>query len=163
MKLKHNEEMDTNEMILRPTKYGAVFTMVASLIFVYAGVRMIEYLPLMGWLTMVFFGICLLVAIIQILPGASQLKLTHEGFEITTLFRSHFTAWEDVSEFRTAYVGIRKMVVFNYSDAHKKFAFAKRLAQVMAGTQAALPDNYGMKAAALAVLMIEWKERATKA
>ncbi len=155
--------MDTNELILRPTKYGGVFTIAVSSLFVYMGIGMIGQLPLMGWLTTVFFGLCLLVAVVQLWPGATSLKLTTEGFVVTSLFRSNFTRWQDVASFRPAHVGLRKMVVFDYVESHKKFAFGKRLAKGLAGNQAALPDTYGMTPKALAQLLNEWKDRAKEA
>lgn len=151
--------MDANELILRPTKYGGVFTVVVSAGFVYMGIGMMGQSPLMSWLTTVFFGFCLLVGLVQLWPGAASLKLTSEGFVVTSLFRSHFTRWQDVGSFRSAHVGLRRMVVFDYVESHKKFTFGKRLAKGLTGNQAALPDTYGRKPAALAELLNEWKRR----
>jgi len=154
--------MDKDELILRPAIYGNVLSIVAGSIFVYAGIYMMATNPFLGWVTTIFFGFCLLVALLQLLPGSSQLKLTREGFEMTSLFRTHFTRWEDIQGFKTGFVWPRRMVVFNYVDSHRKFRFGKRLAKGLSGNEAALPESYGMKPAALAQLMNDWKDRATQ-
>jgi hypothetical protein len=49
------------------------------------------------------------------------------------------------------------MVVFNYSDNHKKHTTGKKVARFLSKNQGALPNTYGMKAIKLAELMNEWK------
>ncbi len=108
------------------------------------------------WVTIIFFGLCIVVFIIQLLPNSSYLKLTNEGFEVRSLYRSHFTKWTEVSGFGIYYVSFNTMVAFDYTEEHKK---GKKISKILSSYQGALPQTYGMKAIKLAALMNEWKYR----
>src|SRR5690242_9260050 len=49
----------------------------------------------MMWAATAFFGLCAVVAAAMLLPRAGGLVLDHEGFVMTSLFRSHRTRWKD--------------------------------------------------------------------
>lgn len=56
----------------------------------------------MGWFVNSFFGICMLVFLIQLIPGARELTLTKEGFEMTNLFQKSKIRWTDIESFKKA-------------------------------------------------------------
>ena len=147
------------EKVFVPNKYKSIPLIVVSLVFVYLGVIMISEKPLQGWLTSVFFGICLLVFVIQLFPGSTQLKLTPEGFVMTSLFRSHLIRWKDVTRFRTGYLFFTKTVFFNYSERKYQQHSAIKLSKIIAGSDNALPSTYGVKASELAAILNEWKKK----
>src|SRR6188768_1501782 len=121
--------MQTDELILRPKKQKMILLAAVSLLFTYGGTLIIEDNSLKGWFITLFFGLCFLVALIQLISNSSQLKLTKEGFIMTTLFRSHFTKWEDVKYFKEGRLGPKKMVMFDYADRHDKFTAGKSIAR----------------------------------
>ncbi len=120
---------------------------------------MIQEEPLKGWLITSFFGLCLLVFIVQLIPGSTELKLTEEGFEMTSLFRKSTTKWTNVKSFRVGYLGQNKTVKFDYVDGHNKYAKGKRIAKQLSGNHGALPTTYGLKANELLRILNEWKNK----
>lgn len=148
-------------MVLRPKKSKILLLLLASLAFTVIGFFMIRGGNTMGWFVALFFGLCLLVFIIQLFPGASQLKLTEEGFIMTSLFKSHFTKWSDVKAFEADYLGPNKTVVFDFIDSHTGQTAGKDLAKSLSGSHGALPSAYGLKAVELAKIMKEWKANNT--
>jgi hypothetical protein len=151
-------QVNSQQLILRPSKLKIVFMLLLSLLFVAGGIVSLDKDSMMGWVIIIFFGLCALVFILQLLPNTSYLKLTEEGFEVRSLFRSNMTKWSEVKGFRTGYISVNKTVTFDYTKNHTKQQNGKKLAKALAGTEGALPDTYGMKASELARLMNEWKE-----
>lgn len=130
-----------------------------SLLLTVGGVFMAEEEPLKGWLITSFFGLCLLIFSIQLIPGSTQLTLTKEGFKATSLFRGHFTKWSDIEGFKVGYVGKTRFVKFDYTSKHKKHKIGKGLAKFLSGNHGALPNTYGLTLKELCELMNEWKSR----
>jgi hypothetical protein len=161
----NKREMNTpfEELILRPDRLKHLGLLVLALAFVAVGIWMIGRGDPTGWLSTGFFGLCAGVFAANLLPQASYLKLTRDGFEFVTLFRHQQLRWADVSGFRAARVAGRKMVLMDLNnDALMQTATAKRLAAVslaIAGAAAALPDTYGMTAEALAEVLNDWHRR----
>ena len=133
--------------------------MIVSLAFTIGGLLMTKDEGLMGWLIASFFGLCLIVFLIQLIPGSTQLLLTKDGFTMTSLFRSHFTKWADVKSFELGYLGRNKAVMFDYVDSHKKHSIGKSIAKELSGNHGALPDTYGMEVTELLILMNESKKK----
>src|ERR1035438_7638336 len=73
----------------------------------------------MGWVGLILFGLGALTFMVQLMPGASYLNLTPDGFVISSLFRKWpLIRWAEVSEFRVVTVPRRrKMVVFDGGGA----------------------------------------------
>lgn len=151
--------MKTDELTFRPKKQKIILLAFVSVILTHGGIVIIEDNSLKGWLIAIFFGLCFLGALIQLIPNSSQLKLTKEGFIMTSLFRSHFTKWEDVKYFKEGYIGPKKVVMFDYVDNHKEFTIGKGIAKQLADSHGALPDTYGLKTTELLRIMNEWKNK----
>ncbi|WP_299768469.1 STM3941 family protein [uncultured Dokdonia sp.] len=145
--------------ILRPKKTKSIILIVISILFVLGGYLMLEEKFFIGIITIIFFGLGIIIFTIQLFPNTSYLKLTKEGFEMRTLFKSNFTKWSDVKEFSTDYIGPNKMVMLNYNEEHTKYKNGKKIAKILSGSEGALPDTYGMSAKALTQLMNEWKAK----
>tara|TARA_Y100000294_G_scaffold140028_1_gene133668 strand:+ start:45 stop:509 length:465 start_codon:yes stop_codon:yes gene_type:complete len=142
--------------ILRPSRLKIIALLLVCLAFTSIGTFMILDEETMGWFVSIFSGLGVVVFIIQLLPNASYLMLTSEGFEVKSLFRGNFTKWEDVTGFAAGRISSNKTVVFNYRKTHQKYKVGKQIARGLAGVEGALPDTYGMKAKDLAALMNEW-------
>lgn len=115
----------------------------------------------MGWFGVAFFGLVALVALVQLLPGASGLTLDADGFETTTLFRRHRHRWAETGAFGTWNSGHATLVAFEAAAAP-----AGRLGAVnraLAGGNASLPDTYGLRADDLVLLMEAWRRRSLEA
>lgn len=145
--------------VLRPNPLKTIALLIVSALFVVIGFYLIDENPFMTWTAAIFFGSGVIVFAIQLLPNSSSLKLSNDGFEVKNLFKSHFTKWSNVNQFRVGYAGRTKMVVFDFSQEHKKYNVGKKVAKFLAGNEGALPDTYGMKAKDLSKLMNDWKSK----
>lgn len=151
--------MKNENLILRPKKSNNILLLTGSLAFTAIGFIVLKDNEFISWVAILFFGLCSLVFLIQLLPGSTQLFLTEDGFIITSLFRSHFTDWKEVKSFKIGYLGRDLTVMFDYVDSHKKHTIGKYISKEMSGSHGALPSTYGMKATELLKLMNEFKQR----
>jgi hypothetical protein len=145
-------------VILYPKKITAFLILLGCCIFVVIGIAMINSGEILGYLVAGFFGLCSVVAIVQLLPGSSYLCLDSEGFICCSLFRKHKVAWSDVDEFfvitlKQTGVKVNEMVGYNFAASYDKSKLPRMLSAWVGKCEGGLPDSYGMKAEELAALM----------
>ena len=102
--------------------------------------------PYVAYASAAFFGLCALIGLVNLLPGSSYLEIRSDCFVFCSMFRSRTVKWEHVREFSTYRIGRTERVGWKYAAGHGHF---KRLSQInnsLAGVDAGLPDNYGLKA-----------------
>ena len=107
----------------------------------------------MGYWSAAFFGVCLLVFLIQLHPRSAYLRLEPDSFTFCSLFRKHSVPWTDVAEFALARQGFNRVVGWNYRAGRCRYMRAASVAKAITGCEGALPDNYGMKPEVLAELL----------
>jgi len=129
--------------------------------FTAGGVLMIMSGELLGWFVAVVFGLCVLVFTVSLLPGANCLRVGPNGFTIRSLFRSHSYRWSDVRGFGVGRVGVKWMVVFDFTDEFQGTPRLRKISVALAGHEGALPDSYGMPLEALAELLNEYRDQGT--
>lgn len=160
--------MRNETKILKPNKLKTIGFLLISCFFVIFAFNMIKEEPLMGWIGISFFGLGIIVFIIQLLPNSTYLKLTNEGFEIRNLYKSDFTKRSDVKVFKIGtipmhiyggYVRQKKMVMLDYVKTHKKHRRGKMASKALSGSHGALPDSYGKSIEELVQIMNEWKSK----
>jgi hypothetical protein len=104
-------------LVLYPSRKKLILMLLGSTVFVAGGIWMVTSGAGMGWLVTVFFGLCMIVFVVMLLPGAGSLALDRDGFEITSLYRRHRSRWQDVAGFEVTSLPVvtpgRKMVVYN--------------------------------------------------
>lgn len=148
--------------MLYPSRLKLVGLLMVCAVFVGIGVAALgNHSPFVGWMCSLVFGVAFVVFLVQLLPGASYLRLTDEGFEFCAIFRkSPLIPWGDVSEFRVAKLppAGNRMVVFDWKTRPQ--GRVRKINRTLAGATDGLPDNYGMKHQALADLMNERRSRA---
>jgi hypothetical protein len=121
---------------------------------------------LWGWVALVFFGVCLLVSAIRLLPRAAALTLDISGFEEHTLFFQRVRAqWRNVSDIQAdaAPAARSSMKLVWYNDPEWKGFWLAGQEAALPGCNAGLTDTYGLSAEELAELMIRWQQRALEA
>jgi hypothetical protein len=93
-------------------------------------------------------------------PSAGSLKLDRDGFEVTSLFRSHRVRWQDAAGFAPVAIppSIQKMVC--YDNVGLAGGALGKVSIAISGHNAALPDSYGLAVDELARLMAQWRARA---
>jgi len=129
--------------------------LLGSAAFVVAGFFVLPTHPVAAYQGIVFFGLGVLVAVIQLLPNSSYLELDERGFTTCTMFRKSFVRWDDVAEFVPYTLGARtrKRVAFRYAATYQPHATSRKFLRTLAGVDGALPDTYGRSAEDLAALL----------
>lgn len=146
---------------LRSSRFKGLFLLAVSLTFSFGGYLMVRDGASGGWFVLLFFGLCLLVAVLMLLPGANGLTLDRDGFETRSMYRSAYTRWQDATGFSTARVSASHVSVI-YDDARIKPGVLAATNVKLSGRNAGLQDSYGLKGEQLASLMESWRERALK-
>ncbi|MFC7346864.1 PH domain-containing protein [Chryseobacterium zhengzhouense] len=100
--------MQNLPLILKPSKVKSVILILISIGFVALGISLLEKNMLIAVLNIVFFGIGLIIFIINQLPNSSYLKIDERGIEMKNLFRTTFIPWQAVNSFRTKYISLIK-------------------------------------------------------
>ena len=141
-----------------PTKW--LILLLSSAVFTAGGVDMIRMHADKGWLVTIFFGIGVLVSLAALLPGGSCMKLDRDGFEITSLYRRSRVLWKAATGFEAKVVPPSSKMMVMFDNAEAKGTTVAALNSGLVGRNSGLPDTYGFKAADLAALMAQWRERA---
>ncbi len=151
--------MENNSQIFKQNLLKNMLLFLGCSAFVVIGIFLIDKDPLIGWGSIIFFGLGVVVSLIQFHPNASYLKLNEEGFEVKGLFRSNFTKWSHVKDFRQGQIKSNKMIFFNYTEEHKKWKQGKKLAKLISGNEGAIQSSYNIKTHELLDLMKAYKLR----
>lgn len=109
------------------------------------------------WFVAGFFGVCTVVAAALILPGASYLRLTAEGFTVCNLYTRYSVKWAEIGPCFPRFMAGRKRVLFQFTDPARS-PRVQGMARAIWGAEGALPDTYGMSTDTLANLMNEWRK-----
>lgn len=149
--------MRSEPKIFRPNKLKNSILFLGCSAFVAIGIFILDKEPKIGWSGIIFFGLGVIVSLIQFYPNSTYLKLTDEGFEVKGLFRSSFTEWTDVKGFRKGDINGNKMIFFDYTDKHKKWNSGKKVARFLSGKEGAVQSSYNIKTQELLDLMKEYK------
>lgn len=141
--------MQNLPLILKPGKIKSILLMIISLTFIILGISLLDKNKLIAILNIVFFGMCFVVFLLNLIPGSSYLKIDEKGIEMKNLFRITFIPWEAVNTFKTKWIVFNKLLVF---DLNKTLIGNK-----MKLRHGGFPDTYGMSASKLADLLNEYK------
>ncbi|MCA9391972.1 hypothetical protein KC614_02080 [candidate division WWE3 bacterium] len=153
---------NATSLTLYPKRFESLMLIIGSLLFALGGVWMIRVGEKKGWFVFAFFGLGVFVLAMRLIPGSSYLQIGEEGFEVCTMFRSAFTKWEHVDQFRAGTNGKNKIVVYDYASEVKDYETVRGLMKGMFGTEAALPDTYGKSVEELVDLLNEAKDKYTR-
>jgi hypothetical protein len=145
---------------LSPSRKKWLLMLLISTVFTAGGIWMVAVAAPRGWLVLIFFAVCFAVSALMLLPGAGGLVLDGDGFQVTSLFRSHRSRWRYVSRFEPILVSRQRMVGFDDATASRAIS---ALNTAIAGHNAALPDTYGFYVDDLAELLQRWRDRANAA
>jgi hypothetical protein len=150
-------------LLLRPSRKRWLLLLVLCLAFTAGGVMAAARGEIVGWLGLIFFGLCSVVAVILLLPNSAYLRLTRDDFEVRSLFRSHRVRWTDVKAFRPGRIGFNAMVLYDFAPSYAASRRMRAISSAIGGAEGAVPDSYGLSVPDLARLLEEWRVRASHA
>jgi hypothetical protein len=140
-----------DEVVLRPSRSELSWLLLGSCGFVALGWWLASE-HWLGWICVGFFGLGIPIALVQLVPGGSYLRLGPDRFEWRSLFRTHSVRWADVERFRVVETGASpvQMVVFDAVAGFDRSRLGQRLSTAVNRCDGWLPDTYGETADALA-------------
>jgi uncharacterized integral membrane protein len=139
--------------VLKPSSKKWMLVLSFFLLMLVVGIVQIQEENNTGYIIVFLTAPLALGALVAMLPGASLLQLSAEGFKIKSLYRTQHYTWNNVSEFG---INTQGLVGFNFLDKKPKGA---ELAKELTGFEAALPDTYGYKADMLAKKMNSYRTK----
>lgn len=150
---------------LRPSRARHALFAAGSAVFVAAGVAMVAGGSAMGWFVAGFFGLCLAIFMLNLLPGSAQLELAPEGFTVRSLGRARFTRWADVDgfhEWTNPSAPLNRHVAIDLAEHAEPSSAGGRLMLAVGrglGAEGILPDTYGLSVSELREVMEAWRQR----
>ena len=111
-------------------------------------------------------AVCVIVWNVSLVPGAAWLKLDSQGFTVLYWFKDNTYRWIEIKEFKLithrwmGFIPVHRSVGFTFSESYPKRNIVSRIAGAIASFDRNLPDNYGMKAQALLVLLESCRRQA---
>lgn len=170
---------ESAEMMLKPSLLLGLWHIAFSALMVAAGISLVlhPHHPSdvwFGYFALALFGSFVLVFLLEFAPGSTFLRLSPDGFEVRSLWRSRSYKWSDIDRFGPAaitmtYRGIPMRcwrVGFRlHRSSNKKHVYGaiRKVNEKLCGYEAMLPDNYGMRAPKLAALLNKRREGAADA
>jgi hypothetical protein len=118
------------------------------------------FLLIIGVLAVLFCLFGIIIFIIQIIsPNRFYLKLTKEGIEMNSSFRSNLFRWEDIEKFRPGKTHGAKMIAVDFKPNYLKQKLGREISMNLSGFEAAIPDNYNVNLEELIVVLERWRKK----
>jgi hypothetical protein len=146
-------------LLLRPSRGKALLMLTIGVAFTAGGALLVREGKTLGWFVLIFFALCTVIFVTLLLPNAAYLKLSPEGFEVRSMFRSFRNRWSDVASFHAGRVGLNPMVMITFAPSYAAGRKVRAVAEALTGGEGGLPDTYGRSAKDLAELLNTWRAR----
>jgi hypothetical protein len=155
--------MNDEVIVLTGNKSKAVLLLLVSAAFVAISLVAIINGKQMGWVGVIFFGLCFLVSIYMLTPNAIRLQIDKNGIEMKTFFKPMKLEWSDVNRFYVSYIrtGLArtKMIGIEFSDSYKKHRAGRQLSSALSGMEGGLPNHFNLPAEEICELLNESRQR----
>lgn len=148
-----------HELVYHVSRRKAGLVLLAALALVAMGGGLLERRPLIGWASVILFGLGAAGALVAMLPGVLELRLDPEGFELRTMGRRRRTSWREVRAFRIASIRGARMIAIEYEPGYSGRAAGRAATAAISGVEAAIPDRYDVSLPELERTLNEWRDR----
>ena len=139
-----------HDVVLPMSRRKAFFLFIGSSVFVATGWWMHFEAPVVGWISITFFGLGIPLSLLMLVPGFSYLKIQRHGFTMRHSWRKYSFRWDEISDLTLVSGPQGSRVAFN---VHQPGARRSALLREMYGRDMMLLDNYGLSAPELCALM----------
>jgi hypothetical protein len=147
------------DVTFRASRKKALLLFLGSICFVAIGVWMSSERPLIGWGSVVFFGLGVPVSLLMLLPEAMYLRLDAEGFEIGSFLGKNRTKWDDVARFEIGSIRNTKMIAIVYARGYQGQQVGRAIASSLAGMEGAIRNSYDAPLGEILASLNAWKSR----
>jgi len=150
------------ELVYPASRARALLLLAGCAAFVAVGFLISKQNLLVGWLSIVFFGLGIPIAILMLFSRGMYLRLTADGFEMASLFNKTVIRWGDVDGFRIGRVRSVKMIAIIYRPDYKDQKMLRRVNSSLAGMEGAIPNIYAVPLDTLLAKLNEWHTQFAK-
>jgi hypothetical protein len=158
MKMTDQQNMG-NTLTFVASRGKALLLLLGSICFVAAGIWMAPERPVLGWVTIAFFGLGIPVSLLMFLPNSTYLRLDEEGFEVGSFLRSQKYRWTDVADFRIGSIHSAKMIAIIFHPEYKQQQLGRTVAATLSGMEAAIPNQYNATLEQILEALTTWRQR----
>lgn len=149
---------------LRPSIWKGGLLFLGSVAFVATGIFIVLDGDWRGWFVVGFFGLCLMVAVGMMLPGATSLTISRHGIEIVNLYKKEQIEWDAIDSFFVCRVSTgratTKMIGVNYAASYRGQRTGRKIASALTGgLEGAIPNHFKISDAELCKLLNSAKQR----
>ena len=136
------------DLILRPKNSSVIKRLLLSCgMFVAAAIWTAQMQGVIGYLCAGFFALCILLDIVQLLPGSTYLRLAEDGLSFTSLFCVNTIPWNVIDlffvvELKRIGMAVRRAVGFNFVQSYDRAQLGRRISCAVAQCEFVLPDTY---------------------
>lgn len=146
---------------MNPNEYRAsirtpVMLLIISVLFTIAGIWMIIDGARSGWLVTIFFGLCTIVAVLQLVPIGSSLSVDGDTLTMVHLFRRTTFRRQDFEAFFPIFIGPNRTVGFDYAAGYTRYTRLRAINTAISGGEGAFPHSFGYDPDALADALNRW-------
>src|SRR4051794_37680290 len=108
------------EIIYQASRLKALLVFVGCCAFVAMGLLISSQKPLIGWASVVFFGLGVPLSVLMLLPNRVYLRLDPSGFETASPFSKKLIRWKDVERFHIGAIRGTKMIAIVYRPGYSE-------------------------------------------
>ena len=146
-------------LLLRTSLKKQLFQICVCVGFVAVSIWMIIEGKMIGWASVLFFGVGIPILTFQMARGGGYLRIAPEGIAIGTGRKEETKyKWDDIEAFGITKIRGVEFVSWNFKPGYDKTRFVRTFNQRIGGMEAMLPDTYGFKAIQLATLLNEYRQ-----
>jgi hypothetical protein len=149
--------MMQTEIVFPASRLKALLLLAGSCAFVAIGVLMSREKPLIGWVSVMFFGLGIP------LPNKVYLRLDPRGFEIGSPFSKKLTRWKDVERFYIGAVRGARLIAIVYRPGYSEQQALRKVSSKVAGMEGAIPNSYAASREEVLKALNEWHARHARA
>lgn len=111
-----------------------------------------------GYLCAAFFALGIPVAIVQLLPGSTYLRISPDELSFVNMFRVTRIPWDVIDHFfvvalKQTGMTVHKLLGFNFVPSYDRSRIGRRVSSAIAQCEGALSDTYGKKAEELSDML----------
>lgn len=141
------------------SKKKAVLLLLGSLAFVAIGAAIRAKQPLVGWLSIAFFGLGIPASLYTLLSKKVYLLLDPNGFEMGTLTKAVRIAWTDVDGFEIKSVNGARMIAILYNARYEKQRLLRGAVRALSGLEGGIANTYAAPLESVLQRLDEWHRR----
>lgn len=147
-----------HEIKIKPQPWKPLILLILNLAFVAMGIYLlIDKQNQYGWFTIVFFGICAIISLLQLIPNSNYLLIHPKGLTIKTFLNTTELEWKDIKNISSKKILFNTFTILKFSDDfHGKF-LNNKIDSILTNKEGLLPNSFGMNSEKLCRILNEYK------